>query len=110
MFIPGALDARSSLQVGPQSCKPFSIHSDVCVGDLITIVGTPLPLPSLSITLGVALLFAVCSIAGIGFFFWSIHAIRKMRQPSPFDEVEEEGKHALLPSPYQHLTLAFRGT
>ncbi|KAI9568524.1 hypothetical protein HD554DRAFT_2098757 [Boletus coccyginus] len=70
MFVPSVLDVRSSLQVGPQACKPFSLHSDVCVGDLVVIV--------------------VCSIAGIGWVLWGMHAIRKMRQPSPFDEEDKE--------------------
>ena len=47
MFVPEALDARSA-QVGPQACRPFSIHSNVCVGDMISIIGTSrISLPSI---------------------------------------------------------------
>jgi hypothetical protein len=54
-----------------------------------------------------SLLFAACSIAGVGFFFWGIHAIRKMREPLFNDEGEDKGKRAQLPFPWHRLTSAF---
>ena len=39
MFLPSALMARTSDEASPPSCKPFTIHSNVCVGDLVAIIG-----------------------------------------------------------------------
>ncbi|KAF8547174.1 hypothetical protein OG21DRAFT_1517597 [Imleria badia] len=67
MFFPRALLDTDGPT--PPSCKPFTIHNNVCVGDLIAIVA--------------------CSVAGVGFFFWAIHAVRKMRN-DPFNNLPEE--------------------
>ena len=53
-----------------------------------------------------SLLSAACSIAGVGFFFWGIHAIRKMREPL-FNEDEDKGKCSQFPFPYHRLTSTF---
>ncbi|KAH0826159.1 hypothetical protein J3R83DRAFT_5578 [Lanmaoa asiatica] len=98
MFISSTLVTRNLGSATPQACRPFSIHSNVCVGDLIAIV--------------------VCSIAGIGFFVWAIHAIRKMRQ-FPFNyrtedkgESNEEGQRVdpyHVPSAFDNSLLVRRG-
>ncbi|KAF8443189.1 hypothetical protein L210DRAFT_3644052 [Boletus edulis BED1] len=88
MFISNTLVARDDGAGTPPSCtfSSFTIYSNVCVGDMIAIIA--------------------CSIAGIGFFFWAIHAIRKMRE-SPFNDEPEDKEEPAGENGAGHFPTAF---
>ncbi|KAG9313237.1 hypothetical protein JVU11DRAFT_6699 [Chiua virens] len=89
MLVPSNLFARDSHDASPLGCQPLSFSSSVCVGDLIAIIA--------------------CSIAGLGFIFWSVHAIRKIRNDPLDDLVEEDPNHGVDPSTFDHSILAQQG-
>ncbi|KAG6376878.1 hypothetical protein JVT61DRAFT_904 [Boletus reticuloceps] len=107
MFISNTLVARDDGAGTPPSCtfSSFTIYSNVCVGDMIAIIGR-FSLPSIRYLRGVTPLFAACSIAGIGFFFWAIHAIHKMREP-PFNDEPEDKEEPAGKNDAGHFPTAF---